>query len=125
MDIFIRKYYTCQLIKGFFLFIGLNLFLFLAFNVLESQFSFSSATRKILFYSSLGVLLFTFAIWIATPLIKTFKLGSVLSHDEAAKNVGDHFHEVKDKLLNILQLARQSEAESNDLLLNSIVQKTE
>lgn len=125
LDTFIRKYYTSQLIKGILLFIGLNLFLFLAFNVLESQFYFSSLTRKMLFYGSLGVLLFTFAIWVATPLIKTFKLGSVLSHDEAAKIVGDHFPEVKDKLLNILQLARQSEAENNDLILHSIEQKTE
>src|SRR5690625_2953839 len=100
LDTFIRKYYASKLIKRILLFIELKLFLFLAFNVLESQFSFSSATRKILFYSSLGVLLFTFAIWIATPLIKSFKLGSVLSHDEAAKIVGDHFPEVKDKLLN-------------------------
>lgn len=125
LDQFIRKYYTNQLIRGALLFTGLNLVLFLTFNVLESQFYFSSLTRKFLFYSGLVILLLTFIVWIGSPLIRIFRLGSVISHDDAARIVGAHFPEVKDKLLNILQLARQSDVESNDLVLHSIEQKTE
>lgn len=125
LDQFIRKYYTNQLIRGILLFTGLNLFLFLTFNVLESQFYFSTLTRKFLFYSGISVLFLTFIFWIGSPLIRIFRLGSTLSHDDAARIVGAHFPEVKDKLLNILQLARQSDLEANDLILHSIEQKTE
>src|SRR5699024_7432429 len=125
LDQFIRRYYTNQLIRGILLFTGLNLFLFLTFNVLESQFYFSTLTRKFLFYSGISVLFLTFIFWIGSPLIRIFRLGSTLSHDDAARIVGAHFPEVKDKLLNILQLARQSDLEANDLILHSIEQKTE
>ncbi|MBY5958146.1 DUF4175 domain-containing protein [Membranicola marinus] len=121
---FIRKYYTNQLIKGTLLFIGLNLFLFIIFNVLESQFYFSSSTRKVLFYSGLGVLILSFIHWIARPIFRFFQIGQTLDQEEAARIIGDHFPQVKDKLLNILQLARQTGQTENDLLLHSIEQKT-
>ncbi len=121
---FIRKYYTNQLIKGSLLFVGVNLFLFIVFNVMEAQFYFSAFTRKMLFYSGLLTGLSTFIYWIGLPLFHIFKLGKTISHDDAARIVGNHFPEVKDKLLNILQLARQSDQADNDLLLHSIEQKT-
>lgn len=125
LDKFIRKYYTNQLIRGSLLFLGLNLFLFIIFNVLESQFYFSAGTRKILFYGGLGILLLSLILWIGVPLFKFLKLGPVISHDEAAGIIGDHFPEVKDKLLNILQLARQADTDQNDLILYGVEQKTD
>lgn len=124
LNVFIRKYYTNQLIRGSLLFAGVNLFLFILFNVLESQFYFPTGTRKVLFYSGFMVLLSTFIYWVALPLVRIFQLGKTISHDEAAKIIGNHFPEVRDKLLNILQLARQSGQSDNDLLMHSIEQKT-
>lgn len=121
---FIRKYYTNQLIKGTLLFIGLNLILFILFNVLEYQFYFSTITRKVLFYSGLFIMSSTFIYLIGLPLFRMLQLGKTITHDDAARIVGNHFPEVKDKLLNILQLARQSGQTENDLLLHSIEQKT-
>lgn len=121
---FIRKYYTNQLIRGSLLFVGVNLFLFVLFNVLESQFYFSSGTRKALFYSGLMVMMSTFIYWVGLPLIRIFRLSKTISHDEAAKIIGNHFPEVRDKLLNTLQLARQTDQSGNDLLMHSIEQKT-
>ncbi|HLT94635.1 MAG TPA: hypothetical protein VKZ56_08745, partial [Membranihabitans sp.] len=105
---FIQKYYANQLIRGSLIFLGVNLLLFVAFNVMESQFYFSSGVRKVLFYSGALVFLATFLAWVALPLIQIFKLGKTISHDDAARIIGDHFPEVRDKLLNTLQLARQS-----------------
>lgn len=122
---FIQKYYANQLIRGSLLFVGLNLLLFLAFNVLESQFYFSSGVRKVLFYSGILVFLSTLILWVGLPLLRIFNLGKTISHDDAARIIGDHFPEVKDKLLNTLQLARQSDQfVDNDLLIHSIDQKT-
>lgn len=123
---FIQKYYANQLIRGSLIFLGVNLLLFVAFNVMESQFYFSSGVRKVLFYSGALVFLATFLAWVALPLIQIFKLGKTISHDDAARIIGDHFPEVRDKLLNTLQLARQSgDAVDQDLLMHSIKQKTD
>jgi len=42
--------------------------------------------------------------FVAIPLFKLLSIGKQLSHEEAANIVGKHFKEVKDKLLNTLQL---------------------
>lgn len=124
IDQFIRKYYWNQLIKGSLLTLGLNLFTFLIFNILESQFYFGTTTRKVLFYGMVLILGASIYHWIAQPLIKYLKLGNTLSHEEAATIIGTHFSEVSDKLLNVLHLAKQSESSNNDLLFHSIEQKT-
>lgn len=41
-------------------------------------------------------------------MLHYFKLGKLISHEEAAKIIGTHFTDVKDKLLNVLQLKSQS-----------------
>jgi len=59
-------------------------------------------------------------------MMKYFSLGSRISHEQAAGIIGDHFGSVEDKLLNILQLKKQSEGSSSlDLVNASINQKTE
>lgn len=126
LDQFIRKFYINQLIRGALYSIGLILLLFLAFSVLEYYFYFPSGTRKVMFYSFLGVSGLALFAWVFTPLLHYFRLGKVISHEQAAAIIGNHFTDVKDKLLNILQLKRQSDqADQKELILASINQKTE
>jgi hypothetical protein len=126
LDAFIRKYYINQLLKGLLLTVSLMGAVFLVFSLSENFFYFGKSGRKVLFYSFLGLSLFTLVRWVALPLLQYFKLGKVISHDKAAHIIGDHFTEVKDKLLNILQLHRQWTNQPNAaLLLASIEQKTE
>jgi hypothetical protein len=55
-----------------------------------------------------------------------FHLGKVISHEQAASIIGEHFTNVKDKLLNILQLKQQSSNAIYAELINaSINQKSE
>ncbi|HNG90823.1 MAG TPA: DUF4175 domain-containing protein, partial [Saprospiraceae bacterium] len=64
--------------------------------------------------------------WVALPLMHYFHLGQVISHEQAAQIIGEHFTDVKDKLLNILQLKQQSNnAIYADLIHASINQKSE
>ena len=58
------------------------------------------------------------------PLIRYFKLGSTISHEDAAVIIGEHFGDVKDKLLNVLQLKKLVDHEESALLHASIEQKT-
>jgi len=125
LDGFIRKYYTNQLIKGSLYFVGLNIFLFVLFNVLEYYFYFGTGVRKTMFFTMLGVSVGSIYFWIITPLMHFFRLGKLISHEQAATIIGNHFPEVKDKLLNILQLNSQaSNHPGNELVLASIDQKS-
>lgn len=125
LDQFIRKYYINQLIRGFLYSIALVLALFLTFNLLEYNFYFSTTIRKFLLLSFIGTSLGAAAIWIISPMMKYFRLGEVISHESAATIIGSHFLDVKDKLLNILQLKRQESTAANLALLEaSIDQKT-
>lgn len=124
LDQFIRKYYVNQIIRGSLYFVGLVLLMFLLFNVLEYYFYFSKSIRKALFFSFIGISLVSLYYWIFRPLSAYFKLGKSISHEQAASIIGIHFSDVKDKLLNILQLKKQSDSSNNELIAASIDQKS-
>jgi hypothetical protein len=126
LDQFIRKYYLNQLLKGFLYTIALVLVLFLVFNILEYNFYFSQVVRKLFFFSFLGLSLGAIGFYIVKPIVKYFKLGKVISYEQSASIIGTHFGDVQDKLLNILQLKKQSNSlTDNSLIEASINQKTE
>jgi len=127
LDQFIRKFYVNQLIRGGLYSLALMLVLFLGLNFLEYHFFFKPAIREALFFSFMGISAVALFIWVAVPLLHYFRLGGVISHEQAARIIGDHFADVKDKLLNILQLKSQADdsATSRELILASIDQKSE
>jgi hypothetical protein len=127
LDEFIRKYYLNQVIRGSLYSLALILVLFLGLNFLEHYFYFDSAVRKVLFFSFLGVSLGALAYWVGNPLVRYYRLGTVISHEQAAQIIGQHFSDVRDRLLNVLQLRRQADggAAERDLIMASINQKSE
>lgn len=126
LDQFIRKFYLNQLIRGSLYAIAAVLFLFLAFSFLEYSFYFGTLGRKILFFSFIAVFGASAYFWVLLPLFHYFRLGKTISHEDAAKIIGDHFGDVKDKLLNVLNLKKQADASDNkELLFAGIEQKTE
>ncbi len=126
LDQFIRKYYINQLIRGALYSVGLILVLFLTMSLLEYNFYFNSAVRKGLVYGFIGLSGLALARWIFVPLLHYFHLGKLISHEQAASIIGDHFTGVKDKLLNVLQLRNQSDTAANkELILASINQKSD
>jgi hypothetical protein len=126
LDEFIRKYYKNQLLRGFIYSTGLVLLFFVSVNVLEYYGHFNIGVRTILFYSFICASLFILVKYIAIPLSKLYKLGKVISYDEASSIIGKHFSNVQDKLLNVLQLQQLSsnDISGNQLLEASIEQKT-
>jgi hypothetical protein len=126
LDEFIRKYYLNQVIRGGLYSVALILLLFLGLNFLEYYFYFDAGVRKVLFFSFLGVSLAALGYWVAMPLSQFFRLGKVISHEQAAHIIGQHFSDVRDKLLNILQLKNQADNQAQkELILASINQKSE
>ena len=126
LDQFIRKYYINKIIRGTLYAVGLIMVLFLIFSVLEHNFYFNQSVRKIFFGSFLVTFFGAIGYWIILPTLNFFRLGKTINHEQAANIIGEHFTDVKDKLLNILQLKRQSEGQGDlSLLTASIEQKTE
>ncbi|MFT4663700.1 MAG: hypothetical protein ACI8YQ_000161 [Polaribacter sp.] len=126
LDQFTRKFYINQLIRGALYSVGLILGLFLLMNLLEHQFFFGTSGRKVLFFSFVGISAIALIGWVFMPLLHYFRLGKVISHEQAAEIIGEHFTNVKDKLLNILQLKKQAGSSPDAaLIMAGINQKTE
>lgn len=123
LDAFIKKYYKNLLLKGALIFIGVFILFFLSVSALEYFGRYTSNTRAILFYSLWVSSAFLFLRYIAYPLAQLFKIGKVISYNQAAQIIGAHFSEVSDKLMNTLQLLDQSGTD-NSLLQAAIDQKT-
>jgi len=123
LDAFIRKYYKNKLLKGGIYSVGLLLLSFLVFTSLEYFGEFNITGRTVLFYSFCLLSIYVVGNFIVLPLLKLYRLGSVINHKQAAEIIGHHFDEVKDKLTNVLQLQNIAQSENNQLLLASIEQK--
>jgi hypothetical protein len=126
LDEFIRKYYKNQLIRGFLYTTGLLVAAFLFLVIAEYFAEFGTTTRTVLFYLFVVASGIVLSRYIIIPLLKLNKLGSIITYDEAAGIIGTHFNTINDKLLNTLQLQRNSGSIlSADLLTASINQKME
>jgi hypothetical protein len=124
LDAFIRKYYKNRLLKGAIYSIGMLLASFMVFTALEYFGQFSTTGRTILFYTFLAVTAYLLGNYVIIPISKLYKFGKVINHNQAAEIIGNHFDEVKDKLINVLQLEHIAEHNSNTLLIASIDQKS-
>ena len=124
LDRFIRKYYKNRMIKGIIYALALLLSLFLVMALLEHFGYFGTTVRAILFWCYLLASVCLLVYYVFVPLAKMFRLGKVISYEEAAKIIGRHFPEVQDKLLNLLQLQEKGDVSSDDLLAAAIAQKT-
>lgn len=126
LDAFIRKYYKDQLIRGALYSAGLLVLFFLGASLTEYFGRFGTTARTLLFWGLLLAALAVLVRFIAVPLFKLFRLGPVISHAEAASVVGRHFAEVKDKLLNTLQLREQAthDPRNRALIEASIAQRS-
>jgi len=125
LDGFIRKYYKNQLLKGVLYAAALLLALFLALVLLEHFGWFSTRVRTVLFWLFIAATACVVGLYIVRPLLKMWHMGKRISYNDAAVIIGRHFPEVKDRLLNLLQLQQMDNSVSDELLLASIDQKSE
>ena len=125
INTFIKKYYLNKILRGL-LFLGAGLFsAYVVFTLSEYFGNFNTTFRTILFYAFILLNLGLIAGLIIPPLMAYLKLGKSLSHDQAAQIIGEHFGDIKDKLLNTLQLKKlgDEEVQNSALIRASIDQK--
>jgi hypothetical protein len=125
IDEFIRKYYKNQLIRGLLYSLAALGMYFILIVLLEYFSWFGTGTRSLLFYTFLFTTVYIIGRFIVLPIAHISQLGKVINHEQSAQIIGKHFTEVKDVLLNTLQLHQleQDKDESSDLIRASIDQK--
>lgn len=121
LEDFIKKYYINELLKGSILFIGLGILYFIITLLIEHFLWLSIPGRTILFWVFVLVEVFLLLRFICFPIFKLFHLTKGINYEQASKIIGSHFNEVKDSLLNFLQLSNSNS--SSELVLASIEQK--
>jgi hypothetical protein len=125
LDAFIRRYYLNMLIKGSILGVGLLTGMFLLLSFSEFYGHFSTPVRMLFFWTWVFALAAVMWFWIVKPLTGMYRLGKVISYEQAAVIIGNHFEHVRDKLLNLLQMEQMHSVHPESaLLIAGIEQKT-
>lgn len=122
LALFKRKYYINELIKGCVLFLSLGLLYLLFTLFVEYLFWLTPVYRAVLFWLFILVEIFLLFRFIVIPIFKIIGLQKGISYIEASKIIGEHFPEVSDKLINVIQL--KNEKQQSELLQASITQKS-
>ena len=117
-----EKYYQNLLLKGSIVSAAVLLSAYLLVNTVEYFGRFGTTVRGGLLAVFLAVFVTALYKWVVQPLVHLYGLRKPLSDEEAARQIGQYFPEVGDKLLNTLQLRSLSMAQT-DLIQASIQQK--
>ena len=119
-----RKFYLNLLLRGLLWSLGILVAVFLLISFAEYFAHFSKTVRAVLFFGFLFTAALVLYRWILSPLFKLLTLEKSFPDELAANQIGDSFPQVRDKLLNLLQLHKRSDAQ-NLLLAASIRQKSD
>jgi len=124
LNLYIRKFYLYQLVRGLILFVLLFVVYYSFISILEYFNYFDPFIKLIIIGFSL---LFTFIIFIYFLLIPSLKLlgiGKRLSYYDVSSQLSKSYPEIKDKLINIIELENESDSlYSSELKRASIDQK--
>ncbi len=121
LQAFKKKFYLNLLIKGTIFSVGLLATFFLLYNLLEYKFYFPNFVRAFLLFSFIGLAVYSIWRWLWVPMLALANLKKVLSDEDAARKIGGFYPEIRDKLLNTIQLRNLSL--TNDLIAASLNQK--
>ena len=121
---FRKKYYWEQTFRGLLLFLIGFIILFTSYTSLAYKIE-SVALRFTLLVTNVLINLGLFTGWVLKPLIMGLFSSKFMSSDAASEYIGNRIPEVKDQLLNTLQLQRQWQHNPNNTLLyQGLMQKT-
>lgn len=118
-----KRFYTNKLIKGCIFFFAMLLTAFMVGTSIEFVGKLPTFGRGIIFFGFISITVYSLVFWLLKPVYQLLKLDNFLSDKEAALQIGQFFPEIKDKLLNTLELSRLNSSE-NSLISESIKQRT-
>lgn len=126
IESFIKKFYLNKLIRGILTGSVALVLSFLIFNGIEYISWFPSKIRLILFIALISIFAIIVCFYFIVPIINLIRFRKKMSNEQAAIIIGKFFPEIKDKLLNTLQLSKEIDKNSgNELLIATIEQRTQ
>ncbi len=114
---FTQKFYLNKLLRGSIYALALLLALYLLLFVFVYYTQPGSTVKTTLFFGSLALATIIVTLLVLKPAFAYFKLSKNLSIEEASEIIGNHFFNVKDKLLNTLQLKAMADASPGNSIL--------
>ncbi len=125
IESFIKKFYLNRLIQGSLIGTIMLILFFLIFNGIEYFSWLSGKIRLILFITAIATFSIILIFYFIIPSVNLIRFRKKMSDKEAAILIGKFFPEIKDKLLNTLQLTDEiNDSANNELLLATIKQRT-
>ena len=122
---FAKKFYVNRLIQGVLIGAALWIVFYLLVNALEYFSWFSSKVRFALFLLLVFGSAVVVVVYFLVPLVNLIRFRKKMSVEQAALLIGKFFPDIKDKLLNTIQLSGSLAHDSgNELLLATIEQRT-
>ena len=119
---FIKEYYKNLMVRGVvYSMIGLAS-MFITISLAEHFSFFDTWVRTSLFWVYCTISFLVLIRFICIPVIKMLRLSDTITHEQAAQIIGEHFYEISDKLINILELKKIKEG-NQSLIEASIGQK--
>lgn len=126
LNSYIRKFYLYQLIRGLILFILLIIVYYSLVSTLEYFNYFNPNIKLAIIVVTILFTLFIFIYFLIVPGIKLLGIGKRLTYYDVSSQLSVTYPEIKDKLINIVELENESTSfYSNELKKASIDQKIE
>lgn len=124
LNLYIRKFYLYQLVRGLILFVLLFVVYYSFISTLEYFSYFEPFIKLIIIGFSLFFTLFIFVYFLFIPSLKLLGVGKRLSYFDVSSQLSKSYPEIKDKLINIIELENESDSiYSAELKRASIDQK--
>lgn len=111
LEKYCKKKYLAVIIIGIQFILMITLVLITMFSLLELAANFNSLARTVLFYIGAAIVGGLTVYLLLIPFLQYFKVLRKESYQEVAENVGKHFPDVKDELLNSMQLVSSEKNE--------------
>ena len=120
---FTRKYYLNRLIQGVLVGAVLWIVFYLLINGLEYFSWFPPKGRFVLFLFLLAGSTFVLAYHFFIPFVNLIRFRKKMSVEQASVMIGKFFPEIKDKLLNTIQLSNQASDDTDNALLAATIEQ--
>jgi flagellar biosynthesis GTPase FlhF len=125
LEEFISRYYFFKIIKGSLMLFSLFILFILVQSVIEYFNYLATSVKTFLFFLTCVSVIILLVYYFLIPLLELLKLRKPISYFRASAIISKHFPEIKDKLLNTLELGEilNSNSTFKELLLASINQR--
>ena len=124
LNSYIKKFYFFQLIRGLFLFVVITVAYFSFISILEYFNYFDPVIKSGILITTLFLTVVVFIYFLVIPSIKLVGIGKQLTYFDVSSRLQKTFPEIKDKLINIVELENEENSSySNELKRASIDQK--